>query len=82
MSNLIEPIEIHDRHWKRPYCVKINGEVLLNFRGRLIRYKDSQSAAIAGARELDRRKRMAVTMASRLPESSDAPKYADGGKGV
>lgn len=73
MSYTIEPVEVHaGAGMKRPFYVKINGEIHCSSSGNILRYKDSMTAALGGSREVDRRKRLAVTMASRLPESSDA----------
>ena len=74
MSYMVEPVEA-DTHsgLKWPYYVKINGVILRKSNGTIQRFKDSISAACGGAREVDRLKRLAVTMASRMPEASDCP---------
>jgi hypothetical protein len=75
MMHKIEPIEVEGTvrggFTKRPYIVLVDGERLLNSQGTPVRFKDSITAALGGAREVDRRRRLAVTLASRLPAASD-----------
>jgi hypothetical protein len=70
LGHLIEPIE-SARH-ARPFRVQIDGRVLLDSSGRIVRYKSSETAMRGGEREVDRRNRFAVTQASRLPAASDS----------
>lgn len=74
-GHLVEPIE--DARHARPYRVQIDGKVLLDSCGRIVRYKNSITAAIGGAREVDRRKLLAVTLASRMPAASDSKPAAE-----
>lgn len=71
----IEPVEVEGtvrgRMTMRPYIVLIDGERLLNSQGTPVRFKDSITAAVGAAREVDRRRRLAITLASRMPESFD-----------
>lgn len=79
MSYTIEPIEpAAGHHMKRPYTVKINGEYLRNSNGIVTRFKDSHTAAVGGAREVDRRKRLALHMASQMPASDDSARNPQG----
>lgn len=42
------------RWFKKPYIVYVNGQRLLDSRGTPRRYKDSMTAAVAGAKEIDK----------------------------
>lgn len=52
----ITPIEDADHEGPRPYRVSVNGEILRTSNGSARRFKDSFSAALAGAKEVDRRR--------------------------
>lgn len=43
--------------YARPYVVKVNGRILMTAQHNYRRFKDSKTAAIAGAKEVDRRRR-------------------------
>jgi hypothetical protein len=73
--NKIEPVEGFGV--KRPFFVKINGVILLSANGRMVRFKDSITATLGATREIDRRKKLAVTLASRMPEARDTTKPGD-----
>lgn len=51
--NKIEPIDYADGTPK-PYGVRVNGGLLVDKRGRARKFMDSFSAALAGAKEIDR----------------------------
>lgn len=51
--HLVEPIETK-RSVSLPYIVNVDGLGLRDSRGRLRRFKDSFSAALAGARHVDK----------------------------
>jgi hypothetical protein len=52
--NVVEPIHKPRDSWCRPYVVKVNGKILMTRQRTPRRFKDSKSAAIAGAYEVDR----------------------------
>lgn len=72
MNYKVEPIEAGTGFMKRPYYVLINGEALRTSNGSVVRYKDSMTAALGGAREVDRLKRLAVHQASQMPAAHDS----------
>lgn len=51
----VKPIFDDDHNGPRPYRVEVDGEILRDDRGSARRFKDSFSAALAGAKEVDRR---------------------------
>lgn len=54
--NKIEPVEIGGLPMNKPYGVKLNGHFLRDSRDRVRRFRDSITAAVAGAKEVDRRR--------------------------
>jgi hypothetical protein len=61
VSYIVEPVW-HPRGsaYRKPYVVKVNGKTLLDRSFNLRRFKDSKTAAIAGAKEVDRLRKEAA----------------------
>lgn len=63
----IKPILDEDHEGPRPYRVEVDGEILRDDRGSARRFKDSFSAALAGTREVDRRRDRGKTFVTEGP---------------
>lgn len=56
---------------QRPYIVKVNGTTLMNNQHNPRRFKNSMTAAVAGAKEVDRLKAMAATRPTYIEDHED-----------
>ena len=56
---------------KRPWYARIDGKMLRKSNGVIVRYKDATAARAGANREIERLRKLAVTMASRMHEASD-----------
>lgn len=61
-----------DTGLKRCWYARIDGKILCKSNGDISRFKDAMAARNGANREIERLKRLAVTMASRMPEASDS----------